>query len=587
MTKYFNQIIAKRVLNRFCLALILLFSSLGGALADTDYQSLLLEADELRSSDPTTFFKLVDELNEHQEQLSPYQRDFLKYLTAYSLGFKGKLEQSIALNKELIDTSLDLSLVFRAYSSLLTVYGVSQNWTLGLETLNKIFELQDTVSNPKLKQDGLFLAFIFYNQLGQFEEGLKYGSRIKEEKLTPRNLCSLKHITIEARSYLGTISHDDAIINQGLEACKVANEPIMSNFIRVHISKMYLKEKDILHAEEMLLNNLSEIEQTKYPRLIVEVYELLSEINEFKGDKKIAENFAKKTIQIGKNISTTLAVVKSYKQLYELAKQKGDLQEALKYHELYSEADKAYIDDVKAKTLAYQLAQHNAIQQQNEIELLNRQNALLQATQQLSREEAKNLKLVSAFSIVVTFFIGLFGYRSWCTQKRLKVLAEYDSLTRVYNRRHYTELAEEAIKLCANKGQNVSCVLLDLDHFKKVNDTYGHAVGDWVLQRVAEAVSTVIRTNDIFARLGGEEFAILLPGCDVDNALRVVEKCRQAIELIDTSATGNNFDVSASFGLTDSNRSGYKLDQLFTDADSAAYESKDKGRNQVTVFSPA
>jgi diguanylate cyclase (GGDEF)-like protein len=126
--------------------------------------------------------------------------------------------------------------------------------------------------------------------------------------------------------------------------------------------------------------------------------------------------------------------------------------------------------------------------------------------------------------------------------------------------------------------------MFDLDHFKKVNDIFGHACGDWALKETIKACKGIGRQNDIFARLGGEEFCLVLPSCNIDAAMLRAEACRAAIEAIITEESGHDFSITASFGVTDVKRSGFTLDKLLADADMAAYTSKNAGRNRITLF---
>nr|WP_282446605.1 GGDEF domain-containing protein [Shewanella sp. 1CM18E] len=176
-------------------------------------------------------------------------------------------------------------------------------------------------------------------------------------------------------------------------------------------------------------------------------------------------------------------------------------------------------------------------------------------------------------------------YKSRTTQKRLKLLAEYDALTKVHNRGHFTQQALNAIDYCSKNQQAASCILFDLDKFKSINDTYGHATGDWVLKQVAQVCQAHSRKSDLFARLGGEEFCIFLPSCDVNTAAQLAEEYRKLIAAIDSNGSGFEFAISASFGVTDFSLSGTNLDKMIADSDHAMYVSKKTGRNRVTIFS--
>jgi diguanylate cyclase (GGDEF)-like protein len=127
-------------------------------------------------------------------------------------------------------------------------------------------------------------------------------------------------------------------------------------------------------------------------------------------------------------------------------------------------------------------------------------------------------------------------------------------------------------------------VLCDLDHFKSINDTYGHAAGDHVLKQAVAACQAHLRAEDLFCRFGGEEFAVVLDGCELEVARQRCERFREAIGSIAAAEFGVESRVSASFGIASTSTSGYELRVLLAHADVALYQAKRAGRNCVVVY---
>ncbi len=166
--------------------------------------------------------------------------------------------------------------------------------------------------------------------------------------------------------------------------------------------------------------------------------------------------------------------------------------------------------------------------------------------------------------------------------ERVKELASLDPLTGIFNRRHFFELSAAELERARRYDAPVSLVLFDLDHFKEVNDTYGHQAGDSVLRAVASACSDRLRSFDVLGRYGGEEFAVLLPEIGPEGALAVAERLRRGIAAAEHDVT--DADVTASFGVASvATAAGVDLDELLHLADQALYRAKRRGRDCVDL----
>ena len=169
--------------------------------------------------------------------------------------------------------------------------------------------------------------------------------------------------------------------------------------------------------------------------------------------------------------------------------------------------------------------------------------------------------------------------------EELERLANFDSLTRLYNRRAILRRLEDQIKHASRYKEELSVIMLDIDHFKNVNDHYGHLTGDDVLENVATLVRQSLRDTDRAGRYGGEEFVIILPKTNLSAALYVAERIREAIEAAEMKAPeGDVFTITVSQGLC-SYEPGEDEQCLISRADGALYRAKESGRNRVETSS--
>ncbi len=180
----------------------------------------------------------------------------------------------------------------------------------------------------------------------------------------------------------------------------------------------------------------------------------------------------------------------------------------------------------------------------------------------------------------------LFGF-CWMSTESLRLdleqMARTDSLTGVLNRRAFEAEFMREISRTLRSGAPLSLLLMDVDHFKIVNDEHGHAAGDAVLRELASILQRDLRRADLVARLGGEEFAALLPDTDADRATHTAERLRAVIEKAQISAGGARMRVTASFGVTAWQGDTDAWDRLLERVDSAMYQAKQAGRNRVQM----
>ena len=165
----------------------------------------------------------------------------------------------------------------------------------------------------------------------------------------------------------------------------------------------------------------------------------------------------------------------------------------------------------------------------------------------------------------------------------LAELARTDELTGLYNRRYFTERANNELSRGHRQQRPTALLLLDLDHFKEINDTYGHATGDVALRAVAETIVGSLRQGDLAGRFGGEEFLIMLPETDLDEAIRVAERLRENVANLALHSDTAQFSVTVSIGVAICIEHEPRFERLLHYADEALYSAKDAGRNRIEV----
>ncbi|HME89800.1 MAG TPA: GGDEF domain-containing protein [Myxococcaceae bacterium] len=167
-------------------------------------------------------------------------------------------------------------------------------------------------------------------------------------------------------------------------------------------------------------------------------------------------------------------------------------------------------------------------------------------------------------------------------QRSIYESATRDGLTRIFNKKYFMDTLRKEFAYCLRHRVPLSVLMFDVDHFKKINDSYGHQAGDYVLARIAQRINETIRTEDVFARYGGEEFAIMLRESTEDQAYTCAERCRRAIDITDFQFGGSPMRVTISLGIASLLDTDYATpEDLIAAADKYLYRAKKGGRNRA------
>jgi len=238
----------------------------------------------------------------------------------------------------------------------------------------------------------------------------------------------------------------------------------------------------------------------------------------------------------------------------------------------------------KKKTISLLNEKYETDHKTKENELLENKNRLKQRQiEEVANNHGIQQRNTIIFICIAIAFLFLM-MRQIKIRGILKQLAQTDSLTRLLNRKSLFDRGFALVKQSQTNNIEMSVVLLDLDYFKQVNDTYGHGVGDEVLKIVAILGCETMRSRDIFARLGGEEFVAVLPDANLEEAKAIAQRLREKINSCDLSEFGVTSPISASFGVAALSQVDPDFDALLHGADEAMYIAKANGRNQVCSY---
>jgi diguanylate cyclase (GGDEF)-like protein len=544
---------------------------------------LLLRADSIKTSDPPGFTTLLNSLDARSEELSPSQQERVRYLQAWRHAYDGEYDAAIAGFKATIGETRDITLKFRANASVINVLLLGSHYEEAFTQLTQLLVLLPEVTDGAAREQGLVVAAQLYNEVGQYELAISYSQKLIDENWHGRGICKGSDQKLRAEVFGGRLQVVGPEFPAAIEACTKLNELAYANLIRTYAAKVYLAHDQVNDAIRLLTEHYTEAGQTGFRPLASTYDSLLAQAYHKQGDLTQARQFALAALSSALPHEITQPLVMADRILYEIAKQQGHYQAALEYHEKYATADKGYLDVETDRQLAYQRVAHESVAARRQIESLHRENHVLQLEQALGAKAVENSRLYIMLLLTTIGFVALWAYRTKRLQLHFMSLSQVDGLTKISNRPHFIKQAHDVLESAARAGRPACIILCDLDHFKSINDKYGHAAGDLVLKRAVAECQNYLRPCDLFGRFGGEEFAFLLAGCGMEDARLRAEQLRLTIAAIAANgASGSN--ISASFGIAATGSSGYDLRQLLAHADSALYAAKRAGRDRVALY---
>ncbi|TAM59043.1 MAG: GGDEF domain-containing protein [Rhodanobacter sp.] len=544
---------------------------------------MLRQADVAKTSNHAEFAALMQRLSDGTMKLSAQQQLYLRYLQAWRMGYSGDYDSAIPQLNSIIAESRNATLRFRAGVTLVNLLGIGAHYEEAFSRLNQLLDHLPEVADKDARIQVIGIASQLYIEAGQYDLATKYADQMLKENPVGTNACKANTFRLQSLYKSQKLQSLGTQFQAGIETCVRADEPLFASAIRSYVASFDLQQGQPEAAIMLLQKNYAEVKATRYPFMISTFNALLAQAYWNVGDLARAKQFGLNAIDSSVKNEYTEPLATAYGLLYRIEKKQGDLAGALDYHEKYMAADKGYLNEVSAKALAYQIVNQQVLAKKQQVDALSKQNQILMLRQSLDRKAAETSRLYIILLLTVLACIALLTYRIKRSQLRFMKLARRDGLTGVYNRQHFLAEAERELQYCKKSARDACLVLIDLDHFKDFNDTYGHATGDRVLMHAVQSCQAHLRSTDIFGRLGGEEFGVLLPECTLDQVAGRVEQLRLAIATV-ADADVLDVVVSASFGVATTACSGYELRELLIHADDALYQAKNTGRNRAVVF---
>lgn len=552
-----------------------------GRIADPG--DFLRTTEQLRITDHPEFLKRLEWIHRESPVMTAEERWHLAYLDAWESLFEGYYAKSEDQLKDVIEHAGDRNLAAEASALLISNYSIRRKYDEAFVLANTLTLQLPQITNGSTRLKVLTHLSQTFNFAGQTELAIKYAQMMADATPQGENLCYPLTDRLFALSNAGTVTADSPEYAKTLHACIAGKQPVIANSIQLDRGTHLLKEGRPAETLAMLDRIQPSLQNNHYqPHLFSAKVQRAMAYEKLGLDAK-ARKAAHEAIESTNAGDASEWLRDAYHVLYDLAKKRGDTASALQHYEHYVAQNQGYLDDVSARSLAFQLVKQKALSKKLENEELNRQNSILKLQQALDAKAVETSRLYIGFLLAALTFIAAWLIRLKRSQLRFKRMSFHDGLTGIYNHQHFVTESERVLRALEKRPGHGCLISIDLDHFKQINDTYGHAMGDAVLKRTVTICQAQLRPGDIFGRLGGEEFGVLLPDCPRAQGMEVANRLLATVGGTPMEKDGMLVSVSASVGLAFTDSAGYDLQQLCKEADDALYRAKRGGRNQVVA----
>jgi diguanylate cyclase (GGDEF)-like protein len=570
---------------QFALGLMLV-ASWAGANALAAPTRVQLEAmQSLRLRDPQAFVAGVRRLEAAPGPTDATARDQLQLLGAQALALESRHDEALDRADALAGAAASTELRLRAAALAVNIQAVSRDFLEGQKRLEALLAQIEPMPDSAVRRHVDLVAAVFYNQLGQSDIAQRHAERVLAGNADLVERCQASLQSLDARfardpSRLGEREFDRVTAH-----CEESGSTLAIGFSELLRARWRTSQGDPARAVDELRARLPTIVATGYAPLRAEAHAQLADSLQKAGRLDDADAETEATLALTASLPSGLPLLMARRTRYEIALARGDTARALRELQAVMTAERAYQDEVRRLQEAYEAGRHESLARQQSLALLEQRNAQLRLEAESSARTTTLLTLLLAPGGLAVLGLLAWAWQSRREQRRQRRLAQIDPLTALWTRPHFTQQAAAMLATAERQAQPMALVLVDLDHFSNVNSRYGHLSGDRVLGDVGRALLEMQGTGTHFGRLGGEEFAVLLPGAGLDEGLAFAERCRAAIATLRVLALDGRTTITltASFGVVSTTAAGHSLRQLLANADQALYRAKSAGRNRVAA----
>lgn len=545
-------------------------------------QEKLDEASRLNVTEPWPKSQaILDEIEPLLEHATSNQYATYQHLQIRNLALDGKLREALDRTEALLEQDIPDHQRLDALLRGANLAMIARRFEEAFDYLNRSLRLEPQVEHPDLASDVHSDAADIMRSIGKFDAAIEHGHQaveVAKERRNVRGECVAGMrlaAAYKAKGEYEAAMHHNRV---ALERCREADDPVYTGIVEFGLGDTLRMMGRLDEALPLLESALESHRANEYATGIAEARLALAHLHLERGDLERAEALLPDLVDHFTQSERWDDLAETHAALGALAEQLGEHREALRHLRAQKAAREQFLDMDRARQLAYLEVEFQTQITEQELALMKEQ-ARVRDLEEESRKHQRRLMymgyLVAAFLVVILVLLLIHATRD---RRRYRQLSYLDGLTGLNNHTRFFEIADSAFESSRALHRPFTLVLADIDLFKHVNDEHGHLTGDEVLRRVAARLRETFGNKGIVGRVGGEEFAVALPGYRVADVSKPLDELRERLRLF--RGEDEDIRVSMSFGVAQASDES-SLTALRRRADEALYEAKRGGRDRA------
>lgn len=527
--------------------------------------------------------RALERLDELSDQLSDSQRTEVELIRARHRALEGDYQGSIALFEELIERDIEPAHKVHALEMAANLHARAGHHHRAFQHLLQALERTEEINNPVRRARVLSLAAFWFMEMGAREEARALAgtaASLLQDIDDEWEACIILEKLGLAWDTAGELELARSTLERTLAACRSAGDPVYEAAVTARLGHIHHQLEQLDRALDHLDSAVAQFSGTRFDEGLllarIRLGHVLFDLGRFDHAADLLES-AVAQISDGQRWQER---ADAHRLLARIAMQQHDHARAYEHMADYRDMHRRHLESERERMTAFHEVRFDVAKRERELALLRRQARAdtleAQTRRQRSGLQASGYALIAVLVIVLALLLIHATRQRWHYRR----LSRHDRLTGLYNHTHFFENADAALEHARRQGETLTLILADIDHFKDVNDTFGHLAGDDVLRQAAARLRECFADAGPIGRIGGEEFAMIVPGEGIASIRTRIDRLRKRLQRTRSDDAPDPVTMSLGIAILDDE---YSITELRKRADRALYRAKHLGRDRVVV----